>query len=129
MRTPAEMPGTSSSAMSSETRLVVEPTAVPSDTKMDDLTLATQNTSEPTLAPETDETHDKEFPDMETDDPDTMASVPEPSLVLQSASCLKRMSCSCPVRCRVFESKSRNMSANTESKGLELALSWRIHWM
>ena len=53
---------------------------------MEDPTSATQDTSEPTTAPETDETYDKESPDMETDDPDTMTSVPEPPLVLQSAS-------------------------------------------
>ena len=52
---------------------------------MEDPTSATQDTSKPTPALETDETNDKESPDMETDDPDTMTSVPEPPPVLQSA--------------------------------------------
>ena len=78
------MSGTSSSGMRTETRLV-EPTVIPSATNLENPMLATHDSSEPTHAPETDETHDKESPDMETDDPDTMTSVPEPPPVLQSA--------------------------------------------
>ena len=109
---------------------------------MEDPTSATQNTSEPTPAPETDKTYDKESPDMKTDDPDTMTSVPEPPLVLQppspsllprqrihgkresatkeasnsSSICLKRTSCLCQVNCTVFESKFRNKSTITVLK-------------
>ena len=72
--------------MQTETKPVVEPIVVPCDTKMEDPTSATHNTSDPKPAPETDETHDKESPDMETDDPDTKTSVPEPPRASQSAS-------------------------------------------
>ena len=110
---------------------------------MEDPTSATHDTSEPTPAPETDETHDRESPDMETDDPDTMTAVPEPPPVLQSASPSllprhrvhgKRESAvehersvkprielpeEDEVNCRVFENKFRNMSTITVS-GLTL---------
>ena len=71
MRTPTEMSGTSSSGMRTETRPVVEPTVVPSDTNLEDPTSAMPDSSEPKPAPETDETSDEESPDMETDDLDT----------------------------------------------------------
>ena len=101
----------------------------------------TRNSSEPTPVPGTDETQDRDSPDMETDDPDTTATVPEPPPVVQpvppsplpehrihgkreaavakeasdlASSCLKRMSCLCTISCRVFESKFRNMSAITK---------------
>ena len=92
---------------------------------------------------------------METDDPDTPTAVPEHllfrSLFLRhscldkefmvnvklqlytkevsdlSSSCLKRMSCLCPVNCKVFESKFRNMSAITEFlKEFQHTLSLRV---
>ena len=64
VKTPTEVSGTSSSGMRTETKSVVEPTP----------------------APKTDETHNKESLDMETDDPHTMTSVPGPPPVLQSTS-------------------------------------------
>ena len=57
--------------MRTETRPVVEPTVVPSDTNLEDPTSAMPDSSEPKPAPETDETPDEESPDMETDDLDT----------------------------------------------------------
>ena len=79
------MLGTSSSGMRTETRLVVEPTTVvPSDTNLEDPMSATHDSSEPTPAPETDETQDRESPVMETDGHDTMTAVPEPPPVSQS---------------------------------------------
>ena len=83
VRTPTEMPGTSSSGVRTETRPVVEPTVVPSGTNLDPMS-ATHDSSEPTPVPGTDETQDRESPDMETDDHDTMTAVPEPSPVSQS---------------------------------------------
>ena len=65
------MPGTSSSGMRTETRPVVESTIVPSDTNLENPMPATHDSRETTLAPETDETQDRESPDMETGDPDT----------------------------------------------------------
>ena len=47
---------------------------------------AMHDSSGPTLAPENNETQDRVSLDMETDDPDTITAVPEPPLVLQSAS-------------------------------------------
>ena len=44
---------------------------------------ATHDSSEPTPVSGTDEKQDRESPDMETDDPDTTATVPEPSPVVQ----------------------------------------------
>ena len=41
------------------------------------------DSSEPTPVPGTDETQDRESPDMETDDPDTTVTVPEPPPVVQ----------------------------------------------
>ena len=73
--------------MRTETRPVVEPTVVPSDTNLEDPTSAMPDSSEPKPAPETDETPDEESPYMETDDLDTKkTSVPEPPSVLQSVS-------------------------------------------
>ena len=107
---------------------------------------ATHDSSERAPAPETDETQDRESPDMETDDLD-LSHLLLRSLALRhrcfntefmvnvklqwyteemsdlALSCLKRMSCSCPVNCRGFESKFRNMSAITELKELEPTLS------
>ena len=84
VRTPTEMPGTSSSGMRTETRPVVEPTVVLSGTNLDNPMSTTHDSSESTPAPETDETQNREYPDMETDDPDTMTADPEPPPVSQS---------------------------------------------
>ena len=83
VRTPTETPGTSSSGMRTETRPVVEPTVAPGDTNLENPMSATHDSSEPTPVPESDETQDRESPDMETDDPDTTATVPEPPPVVQ----------------------------------------------
>ena len=45
--------------------------------------LATHVSSEPTPVLGTNDTQDRESPDMETDDPDTTATVPEPPPVVQ----------------------------------------------
>ena len=123
VRRPTEMPGTSSSGMRTETRLVVEPTPFRAPQNLENPMLATHVSSEPTPVLGTDDTQDRESPDMETDDPDTTATVPEPPPVVQlvppsplpqhriygnvklqlctkeasdvASSCLKRMSCSC----------------------------------
>ena len=69
--------------MRRETRHFVEPTVIPSATNLENQMPATHDSSEPTAVPGTDETQDRESPDMETDDPDTTATVPEPPLVVQ----------------------------------------------
>ena len=84
VRTPTEMPGTSSSGMRTETRPVVEPTVVLSGTNLENPMSTTHDSSESTPAPETDKTQNREYPDMETDDPDTMTADPEPPPVSQS---------------------------------------------
>ena len=78
VRTPTETPGSSSSGTRTETRLVVEPTVIPSATNLENPMPAMHDSSEPTPVPGTDETQDRESPDMETYDPDTTATVPEP---------------------------------------------------
>ena len=144
--------------MRTETKAVFEPTVIPSATNLENQMPDTHDSSEPTLVPGTDETQDRESPDMETDDPDTTVTVPEPPPVVQlvpppplpqhriygkrEAAVVHERSvrprielpeedelCLCTVSRRVFESKFRNMSAITESKGLELALSLRILWV
>ena len=69
--------------MRTETRPVVEPTVTPSATNLENPMSATHDSSEPTPFPRTDETQDRESPDMETDDPDTTATVSEPLPVSQ----------------------------------------------
>ena len=81
--TPTEMSGSSSSGMRTETKPVAEPTVIPSATNLENQMPATHS-SEPTPVPGTDETQDRESPDMETDDSDTTATVPEPPPVVQS---------------------------------------------
>ena len=83
VRTPTEMPGTSSSGMRTATRPVVVPTVIPSATNLENPMSATHDSSEKTPVPGTDETQDREFPDMATDDPDTTATVSEPPPVSQ----------------------------------------------
>ena len=83
VRTPTEMHGTSSSGMRTEARPVVEPTVTPSAANLENPTSATHDSSEPAPAPGTDETQERESPDMETDDPDTTATVSEPPPVSQ----------------------------------------------
>ena len=78
------MPRLSSSGMRTETRPVVEPTVIPSATNLENQMPDTHDSSEPTPVPGTDETKDRESPDMETDDPDTTAAVPEAPPVSQS---------------------------------------------
>ena len=70
--------------MRAQTKPVVEPTVIPSATNLENLMPATHDASEPTTpVPGTDETQDGGSPDMETDDPDTTATVPEPPPVVQ----------------------------------------------
>ena len=69
--------------MRTEARPVVEPTVIPSATNLENQMLATHDSSEPTPVPGTNETQDRESLDMETDDPDTTATVLEPPLVVQ----------------------------------------------
>ena len=63
VRTPIEMPGTSSSGMRTETRLVLELTVIPSATNLENPMPATHDSSEPTPVPETEETQDRESPE------------------------------------------------------------------
>ena len=86
LRTPTGVSETSSSGMRTATKPVVETAAISSDTTMENLTSATHDTSDLKPATETDETHDKESPDMETDDSDTKTPVPESSATAQSFS-------------------------------------------
>ena len=106
---------------------------------------ATHDSSEPTLVPGIDETQDRESPDMETDDPDTTATVSEPLPVVQpvpppplpqhriygkrEAAVVHERSVRHRISCSVFERKFRNMSSITELKGLEVTLSLRILWV
>ena len=64
VRTRTEMPGPSSSGMRTETRPVVEPTVIPSATNLENQMPATHDSSEPTPVPGTDETQDRESPDI-----------------------------------------------------------------
>ena len=84
VRTPTEMPETSSSGMRTQSRLVVEPTVVLSDTNLENPMSTTHDSSEPTPAPAIDETQNRKSPGMETDDPDTMTAVLKPPPVSQS---------------------------------------------
>ena len=58
VRTPTEIPGTSSSGMETGTKPVMEPIVVPSVTKFKDPMSAMDGSSEPKPSPETDGTHD-----------------------------------------------------------------------
>ena len=69
--------------MRTEIRPVVEPTVISSATNLENQMPVTHDSSELTPVPGNDETQDRESPDMETDDPDTTATVPEPPLVVQ----------------------------------------------
>ena len=84
VRTPTEMPGSSSSEMRTERKPVVEPTVIPSATNLENLMPETHDSGGPTPVPGTDETQDRESLDMETDDPDTTVTVSEPPPVVQS---------------------------------------------
>ena len=83
VRTPTEMPGSSLSGTRTETKPVVEPTVIPIATNSENQIPATHDVSELILVPGTDEMHDRECLDMETDDPNTTTTVPEPLLVVQ----------------------------------------------
>ena len=83
VRTPTEMPGSSFSGTRTETKPVVEPTVIPSATNSENQMSATHDASEPTLVRGTDETQDRESLEMETDDPNTTATVLEPPPVVQ----------------------------------------------
>ena len=65
VKTPTEMPRSSSSEMRTETKSVAEPTIIPSATNLENQMPATHHSSEPTLVPGTDETQDRESPDMD----------------------------------------------------------------
>ena len=69
--------------MRTETRPAVEPTVVLSATNLENPMSTTHDSSESTPVPGTDETQNRESPDMETDDSDTMTAVPEPPPVVQ----------------------------------------------
>ena len=70
--------------MRTETRPVVEPTVIPSATNLENPMSATHDSSELKPVPGTDETQDRESPDMETDVPDTTATVSESPSVSKS---------------------------------------------
>ena len=72
--------------MRTETKPVFEPTVIPSATNLENQVPATHDSSEPTPSPGTNETQDRESPDMETNDPDTTATVPEPPPDVQPVS-------------------------------------------
>ena len=60
-----KLPGSSASGMKTKTKLVVEPTVIPSATNLENQMPVTHVSSEPTPVPVTDKTQDRESFDME----------------------------------------------------------------